>query len=68
MVGIENYSPVVKEIKMFLVNGLQIAFIDADTAEGIDDKHPNFFWFFENYNPKRKYHFIYSNSRMQSSH
>jgi hypothetical protein len=65
IIGIEGYSPnlEIENITMHLVGQLRIWFISADIAEQIDENHANKFWFYENYNPKRRYHFIYSNSR-----
>lgn len=65
MVGIHGYSPQIEipNVTIYSVGMLQIALIDAGTAEQIDEEHINKFWFFENYSPKRKYHFIYSNSK-----
>lgn len=62
MIGIDGYSPTV-DVAVYNINSLRIAFLDADKAEQIDDTYSNKFWFFENYSTKRKYHFIYSNSK-----
>lgn len=63
IIGINGYSPNVEIVTMYTLGELRIGFINSDTAEKTDEEHPNKFWFFENYNPKRKYHYIYSNSR-----
>ena len=36
---------------------------EPDIAEQIDETYPYKFWFYENFNAKRKYHYVYSNSR-----
>ena len=63
ILAIDSYSTQISNILMYKLCTLKICFIDADTAERIDDEYPYKFWFYENYNPKRKYHCIYSNSR-----
>jgi hypothetical protein len=65
IIGINGYSPSIdmQNVIMFIVGELRIGFVDANIAEDIDETHINKFWFFENYNPKRKYHFIYSNNQ-----
>ena len=65
MIGIDGYSPIVNipNVTMYEVGQLRVSFISADVAEEIDEAYNNKFWFYENYNPKRKYHYIYSNSK-----
>ena len=68
MIGLDGYSPVIQipNTIIYDLGQLRVAFIDADIAEEIDESNINKFWFYENYSPKRKYHFIYSNSRKES--
>ena len=63
MIGIDNYSPKIMDVNPMQIGVLKVAFIDSSKAEELDDEYPNKFWFFENYSPKRGYHFVYSNSR-----
>ena len=64
IIGLTNFSPHIPDITMNMceVGELHIGFIDAGLAETIDDSHPTKFWFHEDYSPKRKYRFIYSNT------
>jgi len=56
MIGIDGYSPDVKypNINIYPVGQLRVSFIES---------HNYKFCFYENYNPRRNYHYIYSNSR-----
>lgn len=68
MIGKDGYSPNIECNTLHHPKlNYTLSFMDAYQAEKIDDEYVNMFWFFENYNSKKKYHCIYSNSRKSKS-